>query len=158
MDSTLSNSDELVFEAELVAMVGTHFSKNVSFSAEDISTFAALVGDTNPLHHDKKAAAAASFETAVASGSHTFSVMLAVVPDHFKAWPSIGLGASVRMLKPVRSGERAIAQWTITRVKRASKLKGWIMDLQGKLSRSDDLVAMIAEADVLFWRPRVKQD
>ena len=154
MPWTSSDSGAPAFEAKLVAMVDTHFSKKVSFPAADITSFAALVGDTNPLHHDRKAAVAASFDTVMASGSHTFSMMLAVVPDYFKEWPNVGLGASVRMRKPVRAGECATVHWTITGVKQVSKPKGWIMDLQGKLTRSDDIVAMTAEADVLFFGPK----
>ena len=154
MPRTSSDPGALAFEAELATMVGTHFSKQVSFPAADITSFAALVGDTNPLHHDRKAAVAASFDTVMASGSHTFSVMLAVVPDYFKEWPNVGLGASVRMRKPVRAGECATVQWTITGVKQVARPRGWVMDLQGQLTRSHDIVAMTAEADVLFFGPQ----
>lgn len=155
MESSPDETDELGFEARLKSLVGRSFSKQVLFSSEDIGTFAALVGDTNPVHHDVNAAAAASFDTVVASGTHTLSVMLAVVPDYFSNWgPSVGLGASVRMLKAVRANERAQAEWTISNVREVPKLKGWVMDLQGKLIRADGVTAMTAAADVLFWDPK----
>jgi len=81
--------------------------------------------------------------------------MLAVVPDYFRSWgPSVGLGASVRMLKPVRANDHARVEWTISKVTASAKLKGWVVDLQGKLTREDGVLAMRAETEVLFWSQR----
>lgn len=138
----------------LTALIGQSFSKEVTFSLDDIKHFATLVGDTNPAHHDSAGAAAASFDTIVASGTHTLSVMLAVVPDHFRSLgPNVGLGASVRMLKPVRAKDRARVDWTVSNVTRSAKLRGWVLELQGKLTRQDGVLAMKAETEVLFRSP-----
>jgi acyl dehydratase len=66
--------------------IGDRFGKEVVFTAEAIRAFASAIGDTNPLHHDEALAAASPFGRIIASGAHSFSLMLAVVPDYLKAW------------------------------------------------------------------------
>ena len=134
--------------------VGDRFSKDVAFSEEAIRQFASYVGDTNPLHHDKAAAASSPFGQIIASGTHTFSVMLAAVPDYLAAWqPNVGLEASVKMLRPVRAGDHAHIEWTVTDVADMPKLKGWIVTISGRLVRDDGVVAMTAVSKSLVYWP-----
>jgi len=60
--------------------MGDRFGREVAFTEDLIRQFATYVGDSNPLHHDQAAAAASSFGRLIASGIHTFSMMLAAVP------------------------------------------------------------------------------
>ena len=62
--------------------IGDRFAKEVVFTAEAIRAFASSIGDTNPLHHDEVAAAASPFGRIIASGAHSFSLMLGAVPDY----------------------------------------------------------------------------
>lgn len=134
--------------------VGVRFSKKVSFTEESIREFAALVGDTNPLHHDTAAAASSSFGRIIASGTQTISMMLAVVPDHLSSsQPNVGLEASVRMLRPVRAGDSALIEWEITDIASVPKLKGWIVTTVGRLVREDDVVALTAISRTLIYWP-----
>src|SRR5712691_12028279 len=134
--------------------VGDRFSKKVTFSAESIRQFADHVGDTNPLHHDDTVAAASSFGGIIASGTHTFSMMLAAVPDYLAArQPSLGLEASVRMRRPVRAGTTATIEWEITEISQAPKLKGWIVTKNGRLVRDDGVIALTAVSKSLIYWP-----
>jgi acyl dehydratase len=134
--------------------VGAQFSKKVEFTEESIRKFAALVGDTNPLHHDAAAAASSSFGRIIASGTQTISMMLAVVPDYLStSQPNLGLEASVRMLRPVRAGDSALIEWKITNIASVPKLKGWIVTTVGRLVRDDDVVALTAVSKTLIYWP-----
>lgn len=134
--------------------VGDRFSKKVAFTAESIRQFAAYVGDSNPLHQDEGQAAAASFGGLIASGTQTFAMMLAAVPDYLSArQPSLGLEASVRMLRPVRAGDTARMEWEVAEIADAPKLKGWIVTMSGRLIRQDDVVAMTATCKSLIYWP-----
>ena len=105
--------------------IGDRFGKEVAFTEDSIRQFATYVGDSNPLHHDQAAAAASSFGWLIASGIQTFSMMLAAVPDYLRPWrPNVGLEASVRLLQPVRAGDRAHIEWEVTDIADAPKLKG----------------------------------
>jgi acyl dehydratase len=134
--------------------VGDRFFKDVVFTEDSIRQFASFVGDTNPLHHDPAAAAASPFGRIIASGTQTFSTMLATVPDYLAAWhPNVGLEASVRLLRPIRAGDSARIEWQVTDIADAPKLKGWIVTVSGRLVRSDGVVALTATSKSLVYWP-----
>jgi 3-hydroxybutyryl-CoA dehydratase len=134
--------------------VGETFARDVTFTEESIRQFASYVGDTNPLHHNKTLAASSSFGGIIASGTHTFSIMLAVVPDYLRPWqPNVGLEASVRMLRPVRAGDRVHIMWEVTNIVDKPKLKGWIVAFSGQLLRDDGVVAITATSKSLIYWP-----
>jgi 3-hydroxybutyryl-CoA dehydratase len=139
--------------------IGDRFSRDLAFTEGSIRQFASYVGDTNPLHHDQETAAASSFGRLIASGTQTFSMMLAAVPDYLRRWqPNVGLEASVRLLRPVRAGDCAHAEWEITDIASVPKLRGWIVTASGRLVRDDGVVALTAiSKSLVYWpgkRPR----
>jgi 3-hydroxybutyryl-CoA dehydratase len=138
--------------------IGDRFAKEIVFTADAIRAFASSIGDTNPLHHDEAAAAASPFGRIIASGAHSFSLMLAAVPDYLKAWtPNVGLEASVQLLRPVHAGDRAQAEWEVTEIADAPKLKGWIVTVSGRLTRDDGVVALTGISKSLVYRPSAQR-
>lgn len=134
--------------------IGDRFTKEVAFTEESIREFATYVGDSNPLHHDQAVAAASSFGRLIASGIQTFSMMLAAVPDYLRPWqPNVGLEASVRLLRPVRAGDRAHIEWEVTDIADTPKLKGWIITVNGRLVRDDGVLALTAISKSLVYWP-----
>jgi 3-hydroxybutyryl-CoA dehydratase len=134
--------------------LGDRFTKEVAFTEESIREFATYVGDSNPLHHDQAVAAASSFGRLIASGIQTFSMMLAAVPDYLRPWqPNVGLEASVRLLRPVRAGDRAHVEWEVTDIADTPKLKGWIITVNGRLVRDDGVLALTATSKSLVYWP-----
>jgi 3-hydroxybutyryl-CoA dehydratase len=134
--------------------MGDRFGKEVAFTEDSIRQFATYVGDSNPLHHDRAAAAASSFGRLIASGIQTFSMMLAAVPDYLRPWqPNVGLEASVQLLRPVRAGDRARVEWEVTDIADTPKLKGWIVTVSGRLVRDDGVVALTATSKSLVYWP-----
>ena len=64
--------------------VGAHFSLTKRFSAEDVASFAALTGDSNPIHADGAAAAAAAgLPVAVLPGLLSASLFPAIIGSQF---------------------------------------------------------------------------
>jgi 3-hydroxybutyryl-CoA dehydratase len=134
--------------------MGDRFAKEVAFTEDSIRQFATYVGDSNPLHHDQVAAAASPFGRPIASGTQTFAMMLAVVPDYLRPWqPNVGLEASVRLRRPVRAGDRAHIEWEVTDIADTPKLKGWIVTMSGRLVRDDGVVALTATSKGLVYWP-----
>ena len=134
--------------------IGDRFTKDVAFTEESIQQFATYVGDSNPLHHDRAVAAASSFGRLIASGTQTLSMMLAAVPDYLRLWqPNVGLEASVRLLRPVRAGDRAHIEWEVTDIADTPKLKGWIVTVSRRLVRDDGVVALTAMSKSLVYWP-----
>jgi 3-hydroxybutyryl-CoA dehydratase len=141
-------------EAPEGMQIGDRFAREVAFTEESIRQFASMVGDTNPLHHDQAAAAASPFGRIIASGTQTFGMMLAAVPDYLKPWqPSVGLEAAVRLRRPVRAGDRARIEWEVTDIADTPTLKGWIVTISGRLVRDDGVVALTATSKSLVYWP-----
>jgi 3-hydroxybutyryl-CoA dehydratase len=138
--------------------IGDRFAKEVAFTAEAIRAFASSIGDNNPLHHDEAVAAASPFGRIIASGTHSFSLMLGAVPDYLKAWsPNVGLEASVRLLRPLHAGDRARAEWEVTEITDTPKLKGWIVTMSGRLTRDDNVVALTSICKSLVYWPSAQR-
>jgi acyl dehydratase len=134
--------------------IGDRFTKEVAFTEDSIRQFATYVGDSNPLHHDQAAAAASPCGRLIASGTQTFSMMLAALPDYLRRWqPNVGLEASVRLLRPVHAGDRARIEWEVTDIADTPKLKGWIVAVSGRLVRDDGVVALMATSKSLVYWP-----
>jgi 3-hydroxybutyryl-CoA dehydratase len=134
--------------------IGDRFTKEVAFTEDSIRQFATYVGDSNPLHHDQVAAAASPFGRLIASGTQTFSMMLAALPDYLRRWqPNVGLEASVRLLRPVHAGDRARIEWEVADIAGTPKLKGWMVTVRGRLVRDDGVVALTATSKSLVYWP-----
>jgi len=127
--------------------LGDRFCKDVAFTEGSIRQFASFVGDSNP------------FGRIIASGTQTFSMMLAAVPDYLAAWhPNVGLEASVKLLRPIRAGDSARIEWQVTDIADTPKLKGWIVTVSGRLLRSDGVVALTATSKSLVYWPKSHPD
>jgi acyl dehydratase len=97
--------------------IGDRFEKAFSFSAEEISHFATLLGDTNPLHHDADYAAASRFRGLIACGPHTSALFIALLADWFsRDWEMVGLDYQVRFDQAVRVDTKVTMAWTVAAI------------------------------------------
>lgn len=136
----------------VLPLVGDSFTATHTFTAEEISTFARLAGDMNPLHHDRAAAAASRFGGLIASGTHTASVMMGAVAT----WTSgrcdaVGLGYSVRLRRHVPEGEQCSITWQIVSLEHSAKLGGFILKTEGRLVRADGETAVTGTSEALIF-------
>jgi acyl dehydratase len=104
-----------------------------TISAEDVSTFANLVEDFNPLHHDAEYAAATRFGGIIASGPHYLSLLMGVLASHYTAHgPQVGIDFQVRFARPVRPGDTIELKWVVTHIE--PKSRGSIVTLDGSIT------------------------
>lgn len=121
----------------LPLMIGQFFSKTICLDATSIQSFATLVGDENPLHHNKDIAKKSRFGALIASGTQTSSMMSAILASKLCSLrPSIGLEISFHFLKPVYADVEMIARWELAAIKKNERLKGDIVTFSGKLLTS----------------------
>ena len=110
------------------------FERPLLLSADDICSFAALVGDTNPLHHDQALAERSRFGALIASGTQTSALMgafsAALVTE---LAPSLGLEVQFRFHRAVRAGEALRMVWEVSAVEFKASLGGHIVTLEGQL-------------------------
>jgi 3-hydroxybutyryl-CoA dehydratase len=134
--------------------VGEHVARRVRFDVQGIRNFATLCGDMNPLHHDKKLAAAGPFGTLIASGPHVVALMLGLDATFLSArGESLGLGFEFRFVKAVRAGQELTLEWTITSCRRTANSSGHIVSVEGRAVDDRGTVFVEGRGDNLI-RPR----
>ena len=88
---------------------GDKYSKEFSFSFEQVRQFAELSGDTNPIHLDKEYATRLGFADTIVHGFLTGSVLSKIVGTEFPGEGSIYLSQSLSFRAPVFPGEQLLA-------------------------------------------------
>ncbi|HEX5078640.1 MAG TPA: MaoC family dehydratase [Geminicoccaceae bacterium] len=95
------------FEALAVGMTAV-FSKTITEA--DLLMFAGVSGDTNPLHLDEEFASRTMFESRIAHGMLTASLVSTVLGTRLPGPGAIYVSQSIRFLAPVRIGDTVIAR------------------------------------------------
>lgn len=132
--------------------VGQKFSRSFHFGEKDISDFATLAGDTNPLHHDRGVAERSRFGSIIASGTHYSALMMGLVADHFaREGDAVGLEFNFQFRKAVVAGSTLTAEWLVAGVNWSEKLEGDVVQLAGTLSH-EGVVHVIATGKALAIR------
>lgn len=72
---------------------------------EDVDTFLALVGDSNPIHSDPAALAGTRFDGPIAPGMLTAALISAVIGSHLPGPGAIYASQELRFLRPVQVGD-----------------------------------------------------
>jgi len=132
MDTTLA-------EADTTALIraGETCERPIRFSRDDIAAFARLTGDTNPLHHDQRAARAARHGDIIASGQQTTAVMIGTLASHFSrsddglARELLCLNFNFAFKAPVFAGQEMLLRWRVSTVEWSASLGGWLAHVDG---------------------------
>ncbi len=90
------------------------FSKTVTEA--DILMFAAVSGDTNPVHIDQDFAASSMFKGRIAHGMLSASLLSTVFGTKLPGPGCIYLSQDLRFKAPVRLGETVVARATVTEI------------------------------------------
>lgn len=82
----------------------------------DVSLFAGITGDLNPVHVDAVAAEASSFGGRIAHGMLTAGLVSAVLGTRLPGPGCIYVGQTLRFTRPVRIGDTVTARVEVTEV------------------------------------------
>ena len=136
----------------MYARIGESFEHSETMDEKTISAFAHLIGDLNPLHHDRVAAAASRFGGIIASGPHCASILLAQAANFFSRGTSmVGLEFSLKFQGPARPGDVLRFRWEVTDVVWNEKLRGDIVSLAGSVSNSAGTKILTCQGKVLVY-------
>lgn len=134
----------------MYAHIGESFEHTETLDKETISDFARLIGDLNPLHHDRLAAGASRFGGIIASGPHHASILLSLAATYFSRSTSmIGLEFSLKFHAPVRPGDALRFRWEVFDVVWNEKLKGDIVSLAGTVWNAEGTKLLTSQGKVL---------
>lgn len=120
------SSRESALSADVPIKVGDTFEGDFPFTADDIRQMAALLGDTNPVHHTPSP----PFGVVIASGAHIAGLVMAFgaarITDRS---PSLGRTWGIRFRAPILAGDTLHMVWRITAS--APHRRGSIITLEG---------------------------
>ena len=129
---------------------GHRFSRQHSFTIDEVIAFALAAGDDNPLHHDTDFAAGTRCGRLIVSGTHTTALLLGLTASHFsKRGPVLGVGFSVSFLRPVSAEQTVALEWIVDAIRLRPNSKGRFVDLKGSLTDSSGQVCVSASGTVL---------
>ena len=124
--------------------VGQSVSLTRIVTETDISTFADLSGDYNPIHVNKAYGESSQFGGNIAHGAFTASLVSTLLGMHLPGIGTIYLGQSLRFKAPVRPGDHVVVTVTIRElVERGSRV---ILDCSAMV---EDTEVLAGEATVL---------
>jgi acyl dehydratase len=126
------------------------FFSNVTLTPEMVSAYASAAGDTNPVHHDSKLAAATRYGRTIASGTFTTALLLGLTASHYsKNAAMVGLEFWVRFRRPIYADETIRLEWLVVKVTSNPKLKGDGVELRGRIQNQIGDTALGAKGRIL---------
>jgi acyl dehydratase len=130
--------------------VGDATAREVVLTAEDVRRYAALLGDTNPLHHDEAVARASRFGGLIASGAHLAGILSAFCAAFTSSRvPVVGLDFRFHFRKAARAGEAITMRWEVAKVVPSAKLGGDLVTLAGEIRDGHGALLVAAQGTVL---------
>ena len=151
-DSATLVADEPAIAA--LVQVGERIEHVAHYSREEISRFAKLTLDFNPVHHDREAALRAGLSDVIASGQHTSALMSGLAATHFSRGDD-GVGRSMLCLnfnfayrEPIFADAEVTLRWVVASTEWNASLNGVIAQLEGKAFVANS-PAVIARGTVL---------
>lgn len=135
---------------EFQVQVGERIARQVSFSREEIATFARLSGDLNPLHRDEDYARQTRFGAVIVSGPQLTSHMMGMIASHFsRETAMLGLDFSFRFRKAARADETLALEWQVTHAEPQARLHGVIVSLEGKATNDQGQIVVTGQGKIL---------
>ena len=126
------------------------FRATIKLDPAEVSTFAASVGDSNPLHHDDDYAAQTRYGRRTASGPQTTAHLMALTASHFsQRGAMVGLEFWFRFRRPIFADETIDLEWLVVAVKENAKLRGDVVELRGRIRNQAGETAVGAKGRVL---------
>ncbi|MGB5933732.1 MAG: MaoC family dehydratase [Anaerolineae bacterium] len=126
--------------------IGQRASFTKTITEADISLFAGVTGDLNPLHVDKEFAKRTRFGERIAHGFLTAGLISAVLGTRLPGPGSIYLSQSLSFQKPVKIGDTITATVEVTAYHKEKR----IVTLETKCHNQDSVVVLSGEAVVLL--------
>jgi acyl dehydratase len=154
-ESSTIAADESAIAA--LVRVGERFEHVARFTREEISRFALLTLDSNPVHHDREAARQAGLSDVIASGQHTSALMSGLAATYFSraddgvARSMLCLNFNFAYREPIFAESDVTMRWVVSSTEWNASLDGVIAQIEGNATIANAL-AVIARGTVLVRR------
>ncbi|MEX3930424.1 MaoC family dehydratase [Paraburkholderia phymatum] len=133
-----------------VVTIGETFSATLSVPADSIKSFATIVNDLNPLHHDDTYAAQSRFGGLIASGTQPTAHFMALLATHFSTYAQpLGLEFDMKLKKAVHSDDTLTMTWRIVGAFWKASLNGDLTQLEGNVVNQRGETVLIGKSTIL---------
>ncbi|SEA04668.1 MaoC family dehydratase [Paraburkholderia sartisoli] len=133
-----------------VVTIGETFSSTLALSADSVKSFASLVNDLNPLHHDDAYAAASRFGGLIASGTQPSAHFMALLATHFSTYAQpLGLEFDIKLKKAVYANDMLTITWRVRDAWWKPGLNGDLTQLDGNVVNQRGETVLIGTSTIL---------
>ena len=114
-------------------------------TANDVEAFAAVSGDTNPVHLDEAYARTTTFQTRIAHGMLSGAYISAVIGTKLPGPGAIYLSQSMRFRRPVKLGDPVVTRVTVQALdaQRGHATLATVCQVDGKTVVDGEAVIMV---------------
>lgn len=131
--------------------VGSFAAHTRTVTLEDIDRFAAVTGDSNPVHVDAEAAARSRFGGRIAHGMLSASFISAVLGTQLPGPGVVYMSQSLRFVRPVKPGD------TVTTRVEVLELRPEKRRVRLATTCHNQLDELLLEGEALVWLPEDTQ-
>ncbi|WP_345812623.1 MaoC family dehydratase [Paraburkholderia sp. PREW-6R] len=136
--------------APRIVTLGETFSSTLALSVDSIKSFATLVNDLNPLHHDDAYAAQSRFGGLIASGTQPTAHFMALLATHFSTYAQpLGLEFDIKLKKAVHADDTLTITWRVRDAYWKPGLNGDLTHLEGTVVNQRGDVMLVGTSTIL---------
>jgi predicted Fe-S protein YdhL (DUF1289 family) len=133
-----------------VVRIGERFTATLALPPDSIKSFATLVNDHNPLHHDDAYAEASRFGSLIASGTQPTAHLMAMLATHFSVYAQpLGLEFAIKLVRAVKANDVLTMSWQVTDAHWKPSLNGDLVKLEGQALNQHDETMLKATATIV---------
>jgi predicted Fe-S protein YdhL (DUF1289 family) len=133
-----------------VVRIGERFTATLALPPDSIKSFATLVNDHNPLHHDDAYAEASRFGSLIASGTQPTAHLMAMLATHFSIYAQpLGLEFSIKLVRAVKANDVLAMSWRVIEAHWKPSLNGDLVKLEGQALNQHGEIVVKASATIV---------
>lgn len=133
-----------------VVKIGETCRSTLALSPESVKSFATLVNDLNPLHHDDAYAARSRFGGLIASGTQPSAHFMALLATHFSTYAQpLGLEFDMKLKRAAHAHDVITFEWRVVEAYWKASLNGDLVKLDGTATNHRGETLVIGRATIL---------
>ena len=133
-----------------IVHIGESFTATLALPPDSIKSFATLVNDHNPLHHDDAYAQASRFGSLIASGTQPTAHLMAMLATHFSTYGQpLGLEFGLKLVRAVKANDVLAMSWKVTEAHWKPSLNGDLVKLEGQALNQHGEIVVKASATIV---------
>ncbi|QBQ96060.1 MaoC family dehydratase [Paraburkholderia pallida] len=133
-----------------VVTIGETLRSTLALSPDSVKSFATLVNDLNPLHHDDAYAAQSRFGGLIASGTQPTAHFMALLATHFSQYAQpLGLEFDMKLKRAAHAHDVLTFEWRVVDAHWKASLNGDLVKLEGTAVNQHGETLVVGHSTIL---------